>query len=203
MALTRRALKAMGIEEEKVDEIIAMHTETVDGLKADIAKYKADAEKLPTVQKELDALKAAGDGGLQERFDALQREYDEFKGQVTAKETKAAKEKAVRAYYESKGITGKSLDIAIRGSGAEIDALELEDGKIKDAKALDELISGTFAGLVSTTETRGANTSNPPANNSGVSMTKADIYKKDDYGRYVLSAAERQQALIENHQTTT
>ena len=203
MALTRRALKAMGIDEEKIDEIIAMHTETVEGLKADIAKYKEDAEKLPTVQKELDALKAAGDGGLQERFDALKREYDEFKGQVTAKETKAAKEKAVRAYYESKGITGKSLDIAIRGSGAEIDALELEDGKIKDVKALDELISGTFAGLVSTTETRGANTSNPPANNSGVSMTKADIYKKDDYGRYVLSAAERQQALIENHQTTT
>ena len=203
MALTRRALKAMGIDEEKVDEIIAMHTETVEGLKADIAKYKEDAEKLPTIQKELDALKAAGDGGLQERFDALKREYDEFKGEVTAKETKAAKEKAVRAYYESKGITGKSLDIAIRGSGAEIDALELEDGKIKDAKALDELISGTFAGLVSTTETRGANTSNPPANNSGVSMTKADIYKKDDYGRYVLSAAERQQALIENHQTTT
>lgn len=203
MALTRRALKAMGIDEEKVDEIIAMHTETVEGLKADIAKYKEDAEKLPTVQKELDALKAAGDGGLQERFDALQREYDEFKGQVTAKEAKTAKESAVRAYYESKGITGKSLDIAMRGSGAEIDALELEDGKIKDAKALDELISGTFAGLVSTTETRGANTSNPPANNSGVSMTKADIYKKDDYGRYVLSAAERQQALIENHQTTT
>ena len=203
MALTRRALKAMGIDEEKVEEIIAMHTETVEGLKADIVKYKEDAEKLPTVQKELDALKAAGDGGLQERFDALKREYDEFKGEVTAKETKAAKEKAARAYYESKGITGKSLDIAIRGSGAEIDALELEDGKIKDAKALDELISGTFAGLVSTTETRGANTSNPPANNSGVSMTKADIYKKDDYGRYVLSAAERQQALIENHQTTT
>ena len=203
MALTRRALKAMDISEERIEEIIAMHTETVEGLKADLAKYKADAEKLPTVQKELDALKAAGDGGLQERFDALQREYDEFKGQVTAKEAKTAKESAARAYYESKGITGKALDIAMRGSGAEIDALELEDGKIKDAKALDELISGTFAGLVSTTETRGANTSNPPANNSGVSMTKADIYKKDDYGRYVLSAAERQQALIENHQTTT
>lgn len=190
MALTRRALKAMGIEEEKVDEIIAMHTDTVEGLKADIAKYKEDAEKLPTVQKELDALKAAGDGGLQERFDALQREYDEFKGQVTAKEAKAAKEKAARAYYESKGITGKSLDIAIRGSGAEIDALELEDGKIKDAKALDELISGTFAGLVSTTETRGANTSNPPANN-GVVKTKEQIMGIKD-------TAERQREIAQN-----
>ena len=190
MALTRRALKAMGIDEEKVEEIIAMHTETVEGLKADIAKYKEDAEKLPTVQKELDALKAAGDGGLQERFDALKREYDEFKSQVTSKETKAAKEKAARAYYESKGITGKSLDIAIRGSGAEIDALELEDGKIKDAKALDELISGTFAGLVSTTETRGANTSNPPANN-GVAKTKEQIMGIKD-------TAERQREIAQN-----
>ena len=43
MALTRRALKAMGIEDEKIDEIITMHTDTVDGLKADVAKYKADA----------------------------------------------------------------------------------------------------------------------------------------------------------------
>ena len=33
MALTRRALKAMGIEDEKIDEIITMHTDTVDGLK--------------------------------------------------------------------------------------------------------------------------------------------------------------------------
>ena len=203
MALTRRALKAMGIDEEKVEEIIAMHTETVEGLKADIAKYKEDAEKLPTVQKELDALKAAGDGGLQERFDALKREYDEFKGEVTAKEAKTAKESAVRAYYESKGITGKALDIAMRGSAQEIDAIEMDGDKIKDSSALDNLVSGVFSGLVSRVEVQGASTSNPPANNSGVSMTKADIYKKDDHGRYVLSAAERQQALIENHQTTT
>lgn len=188
----------MGLTDEQMDTIIEAHTDTVDGLKADVAKYKADAEQLPKVQRELDTLKAAGDGGYQEKYEKVKKDFDDYKAEISAKETKAAKEKAVRAYYESKGITGKSLDIAIRGSGAEIDALELEDGKIKDAKALDELISGTFAGLVSTTETRGANTSNPPANNSGVSMTKADIYKKDDHGRYVLSAAERQKALMEN-----
>lgn len=198
MALTRRALKAMGIEDEKIDEIIAMHTETVDGLKADVAKYKADAEQLPEVQRELDTLKAAGDGGWKEKYDNVKKEFDTYKQDVSKRESAAAKEKAARVYYESKGITGKSLDIAIRGSGAEIDALELEDGKIKDAKALDELISGTFAGLVSTTETRGANTSNPPANNGGGSMTKEEIYKKDEHGRYVMSAAERQKALMEN-----
>lgn len=201
MALTRRLLKGMGLTDEQMDTIIEAHTDTVDGLKADLAKYKTDAEQLPKVQRELDTLKAAGDGGYQEKYEKVKKDFDDYKAEVSTKETKAAKEKAVRAYYESKGITGKSLDIAIRGSGAEIDALELDGDKIKDTSALDELVKGTFSGLVSTTETRGAQTSNPPASNTGGAMTKADIYKKDDHGRYVLSAAERQKALMDNQIT--
>ena len=46
MALTRNFLKALGIEEEKIGEIINAHSETVTALKADIEKYKEDAEKL-------------------------------------------------------------------------------------------------------------------------------------------------------------
>ena len=34
MSLTRKMLKAMGIEEEKIDQIIEAHSETVDSLKA-------------------------------------------------------------------------------------------------------------------------------------------------------------------------
>ena len=90
MALTRRSLKAMGIDDEKIDEIIAMHTETVDGLKADIERYKNDAEKLPEIQKELDALKAAGDNGLQDKFVAVKREYDAFKKEISQEKAKTA-----------------------------------------------------------------------------------------------------------------
>ena len=201
MALTRKLLKGMGLTDEQVETIIEAHTDTVDGLKADAAKYKADADALPKVQRELDTLKAAGDGGWQEKYEKVKKDLDDYKAEVSTKEAKAAKEKAVRAYYESKGITGKSLDIAIRGSGAEIDALDLDGDKIKDTSALDELVKGTFSGLVSTTQTRGAQTSNPPANNNGGTMTKADIYKKDEHGRYVLSAAERQKALMDNQIT--
>ena len=201
MALTRRLLKGMGLTDEQMDTIIEAHTDTVDGLKADLAKYKADAEQLPKVQREFDTLKAAGDGGYQEKYEKVKKDFDDYKAEISTKETKAAKEKAVRSYYESKGITGKSLDIAIRGSGAEIDALELDGDKIKDTSALDELVKGTFSGLVTTTTMEGANTATPPANTGGGKMTKADIYKKDDHGRYVMSAAERQKALIENQIT--
>ena len=198
MSLTRKMLKAMGIEEEKIDQIIEAHSETVDSLKADRDTYKEDAEKLKTVQKELDDLKAKGDDGWKEKHDKLKSEFDKYKGDVEAKETKANKENAVRAFYESKGITGKNLEIAMRGSRAEIDGIELDGDKIKDNSALDALVKGDFSCLVATTTTKGANTANPPANNGGTKLTKAEIYARDEHGRYKLSTAERQKALAEN-----
>ena len=38
----------MGIEEEKIDQIIEAHSETVDSLKADRDNYKKDADQLKT-----------------------------------------------------------------------------------------------------------------------------------------------------------
>lgn len=196
MALTRKLLKGMGLTDEQVDTIIEAHTDTVDGLKADIGKYKADAEKLPGVQKELDDLRAAGDGGYKEKYEKEHKAFETYKTNITAKETRAAKEKAVRAYFESKNITGANLDLAMRGCGEEMSALEMDGDQIKDTKSLDALISGTYKGLVSTVSTQGANPAAPPANNGGV-KTRADIYKKDDKGRYVMSTSERQHALAE------
>lgn len=190
MALTRKLLKGMGLTDEQVDTIIEAHTDTVDALKGDIARYKTDAEKLPEVQQELDTLKAAGDGGWQEKYNTVKKEFDDFKTDVTNRESAAAKERAVRAYYESKGITGQSLDIAIRGSSQEIAALEMDGDNIKDTKALDDLVAGTFSGLVSTTETRGAKTPTPPGN-GGNTMTKDQIFAIKD-------PVERQNAIAEN-----
>lgn len=149
MALTRKLLKGMGLTEEQVDTIIEAHTETVDGLKKDLNQYKADAENLPKVQKELDDLKAAGDDGWKDKHDKVKKEFDNYKADISAKETKAAKEKAVKAYYESKGIKGKNLDIAMMGSEREINGVELDGETIKDTTSLDSLIGGTFSGLVS------------------------------------------------------
>ena len=175
MALTRKLLKGMGLTDEQVDTIIEAHTDTVDGLKADISKYKANAEKLPGVQKELDNLKAASDDGYKDKYEKEHSAFEAFKADITAKESKAAKEKAVRAYFESKNITGANLDLAMRGCGEEMAALELDGDKIKDTKSLDTLIEGTYKGLVSTTQKRGADPANPPANPSAKSYTTAEI----------------------------
>ena len=202
MALKRSFLKGMGLTDEQCDSIIEAHAETVDGLKADLARYKETAGKAEQLQKDLekanDDLESAKKDGWKDKHDKVKREFDDYRAGITAKETKAAKEKAVRAYYEGKKITGDNLAIAMRGSGAEIDGIELDGDKIKDTAALDALVSGAFAKLVSTTTVKGATTATPPASSGSGAMTKADIYKKDDNGRYVMSASERQKALMEN-----
>ena len=177
MSLTRKLLKGMGLTDEQVDTIIEAHTDTVDGLKEQVKTYKADAEKLPNVQKELDDLKAAGDGGFKEKFEKEHSDFENFKKTIQEKETKAAKESAAKAFFESKGITGNSLEIAMRGSSAEIAALDLDGEKIKDSSALDALVNGTFKALVSTTTTKGANIPNPPVTTTNKAYSADDIRK--------------------------
>lgn len=191
MALTRKMLKAMGIEDDKIDQIIEAHAETVDALKAEATTAKEAAGKLSEVQKELDALKAKGDDGYKAKYEKEHADYEAYKAEQAAAQAKAARESATRAYFESKGIKGKNLDIALRGCGAEVDALELDNGKIKDAKALDDLIAGTYAGLVQTAETHGTDTDNPPANGASTGWTKEKIMAVKD-------GVQRRQLIAEN-----
>ena len=174
MSLTRKMLKAMGIEEEKIDQIIEAHSETVDSLKADRDSYKEDAEKLKDVQKELDELKAKGDDGWKEKHDRLKTEFDQYKNDVQAKETKAAKEAAYRAILKDANLSEKGIEKAVKY--AEWDKIELgEDGKLKGANDHIKAVRDEWAEYVTTTTTTGAKTSTPPANNHAKNYTTADI----------------------------
>ena len=174
MSLTRKMLKAMGIEEEKIDQIIEAHSETVDSLKADRDSYKEDAEKLKDVQKELDDLKAKGDDGWKEKHDRLKVEFDQYKNDVQEKETKAAKEAAYRAILKDANLSEKGIEKALKY--AEWDKIELgEDGKLKGANDHIKAVREEWAEYVTTTTTTGAKTSNPPANNHAKNYTTADI----------------------------
>lgn len=101
MALTRKLLKALGIEDEKVEEIISAHTETVDGLKEQRDAYKADADKLSALQRQPDAAEENGKDAWKVKYDALKEDFETYKTDVAAKETKAAKAAAYRALLKS------------------------------------------------------------------------------------------------------
>lgn len=178
MALTRKSLKAMGLTDEQVESIVESHGETVSALKDEIESLKDKIGEAEEVKKERDDLVK---GDYKKKYEDVCKEYDAYKAKVQADEEKTAKESAVKAYFEAKGITGKNLTIAMRGSRDEISALELKDGKIEDSSKLDALVSGDFADLIVKTETKGANTATPPASGDKKpdysSMSDEDYYK--------------------------
>ena len=157
MSLTRSFLKSIGLDEEKISSVIEAHSETVTGLNGKYAdlenkfnelnqRYeaaKADAEKLPGVLKELEAL----------RKDDYKGRYEALFSSVEKSKARAAKEAAVKAYYEGKNIRGGNLAIAMRGTP--FDDIELgEDGAIADTGVLDKLVEGDFRPLVRKEEPR-------------------------------------------------
>lgn len=183
MALTREFLRGMSLTEEQVSAIIAEH---VDVKKA-IEKQRDD------LQKQLDD--RAKEPDWHQKHDDLQKSFDDYKAAVTAKETLAAKHAAFRKLLTAENIPAKFHDRIVKMT--DFDALELDNDAIKDEKAARTAIKADWGEYVATPETQTTPPATPPAS-TPAPMTRAEIYKKDDYGRYVMSTAERQKALAEH-----
>lgn len=200
MSLTRKMLSAMGIEDEKIEQIITAHTETVNGLKDKIEEYEDAAKKLPKVQKELDELKESvadkeGEDNplqkdldkLQKKYDELKKEHDTYKADVEGKEARKAKEEAYKAILKDAGIPEKHYAKILKYS--DVDGVELlEDGKIKTAADILKSVKEEWGDHIETQSQQGTSTSTPPANEGGatggVSRAKqlAQKYAAERYG---------------------
>lgn len=182
MALTRKFLSALGIEQDKVDEIINAHMETVNGLKDEAAKFEEDAKKLPTVQKELDKLKEAakndGKNPFEVKYNAIKEEFEAYKAQQAEKETRASKEKAYRVLLKNAGVSEKRIDAVLRVT--DLDSLEMDGEGFKESDKLMETIKTEWSDFIQTTQTKGAETPNPPSQPTVDydSMSDAEYYKQ-------------------------
>lgn len=193
MALTRKLLKDLGLTEEQIDSIIDAHTKTVEWLNGQVAALTEQKTAYEAAQTELDTLKS---GDYQAKYEAVKRDFDSFKAQITAKETAEKKAAAYRERLEACGIDPKRFDAILKItdlSGVEVGA----DGKLVDAAAVDQRIAEEWSAFKVSTNVKGENVPTPPAGGNKT-MTRADIFKKDDHGRYVLTTEQRQKALAEN-----
>lgn len=198
MALTRKFLTAMNIEEAQADQIIEEHTATVNKIKSELETYKENAEKYDTtqkkleaVQKELDTLKESDSKDeYKDKYNTLKKEFDKYKQDVKSKEIKAEKTKLFKELLREAKVSEKRFDAIVKLSDEDIDKIETDDdGKIKDKDALVKAITENWSEYIQTTETQGAKTHNPPANNGGnnnkISRAKqiAEQYHNDLYGK--------------------
>ena len=170
MALTRKMLKVMGIEEEKIEQIVEAHLETVNALKEERDGYKNDREKLSEVQKELDEYKkkAESDDPYKEKYEKEHKAFEDYKKDIDAKETKAKKADAIKALLKKIGVNEKRIDSILKVTS--LDEIELDaEGKVKDSDKVESKMKEEWSEFIVTEETKGVDTPNPPDNKGGAS----------------------------------
>ena len=165
MAFSRQTLKAMGFTDDQVQSLIDLHTEVTDNLKAEIKKYKEDAEKLSDVQRQLDEanskISAAEKDDYKGKYESEKAAHDKLKEDIKAKETTAKKSTAFKAYLKEKGYSDNAIT-KITKYGGYVDGIELDDeGKIRDSDKLLTSIEGEW-GEYKPTTTKVTHTPNVP-----------------------------------------
>ena len=205
MALTRKFLSALGIEADKIDEIISAHRETVDGLKEEVDNQKNEVEKLKEESKDYSKVKADYEASqkalkelqenkdittLETKYNALKSEYDAYKLDVENKAIRAKKESAYKELLKDAKIPEKRFESIIKLSGDSIDKIELDDsGELKNKDDIVDSINNDWSEYAQVIEEQGASTPKPPANNGGsdkkISRAKqiAQQYHEDMYGK--------------------
>lgn len=172
------------------------HATDLDAIKEERDALKRDAETLASVQKELDAIKAQPGDGYKEKYQKVKADFEKYMADTEAAAALEAKKTAYTEVCKDAGLNEKGIAKALKY--ADWDAVELDDaGKVRDAKKHIKSLKEEWAEHVVTTTTQGANTPNPPANNGGSRMTLDEIYRKDESGRFVHDATERQAARSE------
>ena len=122
-------------------------------------------------------MKAAGDGGYKEKYEKEKRAFEDFKNEQTAKETKQAKEAAYRELLKAAGVSEKRIPAILKVT--DLNSVELEGDKVKDADKITETVKTDWADFIESSNTSGANTNTPPANNTGDSKDLGSLSMED------------------------
>ena len=197
MAVTRKMLKAMGIEDEKIDQIIEAHTDVVNAIKEERDTLKDAQKNVEEIQKELDKANKKlekyeknGETIAKSEYDAIKAEYDNYKADITAKETRKAKADAYRELLKKAGVHESSLSAILDVTN--YDEIEVDEkGEIKGGDKHIESIKSKWSGFIPVIQKTGVGIPNPPANNGKATMTKEQIMQIKD-------GSVRRQKIAEN-----
>lgn len=188
MSLTRKMLKAMDIDEEKISQIFDAHQETIDeiskerdGYKTELDTAKAEVKRLSDVEKELVKANAKLDEAkeTEQKLADLKKEYNDFKAEIDAKNVTATKAKAYKELLLNQGIPKKYHDAIIRVT--DLESVELKENKIVNEKDIIESIDKDWGDFKVTESKQGTKTPNPPANNGGDTFEKMSLADKMAY----------------------
>jgi hypothetical protein len=159
MAFTRKFLKALGIEDAAIDQIIESHTEVVDALKEQIKTLSDKADTAADLQKKLDE----GSDEWKTKYDDVKKQFDDYKADQSKKDTRRAKETALAKVASEAGITEKRIQAILKV--VDVDKYEIDDdGELKDKDGAKSYFETEWADFIGKSGKKGADTSTPPGN---------------------------------------
>lgn len=169
MAFTRAEIREI-LGEAHTDDIasklINLHRSVLDPIKDDLdaekrasAKWKAEADKLPDLQKKLEGYEKGED--WKAKYEKEHADFDAYKGQV-AQDAQTAKAKAAyRKLLIEEKISEKALDAVINATDYSKMKLK-EDGTLDGIEELKKDINTRWGGFKVSQRQRGQEVETPP-----------------------------------------
>lgn len=181
MTLTRKMLKAMGIEEDKADQIIEAHMETVDQLKAERDGLKESAAKVEelegTVSDLQEKLRVAGGDEWKVKYEDEHKALEDLKASVAKDAENARKRDLYKALLKECGIEDARYIESILNV-TDVDGIDLDGDSIKDADGIRKDVEDRFGAFVARKGTDPAKVATPPVGTGGVAGANPEVLKR-------------------------
>ena len=175
--LTRKFLRALGVEDDKIDEIVNTHQDTLEEIRAERDGLKESASTLAQAQAEVIRLTEALEKAEKNGGDAakVQAEFDAYRQQVETEKANAAKSEAVRKALKASGVQREEFLDLLMGK-VELDKVEMDGDAVKDVASFVAPFKAAYAGCFASESEQGTKLQNPPSG-GGTRMTKEQIAK--------------------------
>lgn len=190
--LTRKFLRALGVEEDKIDEIVTAHQDTLEEIKAERDGLKDNASKLAEAQAEVTRLSGELEKAKKNGGDAakIQAEYDAYKQQIADEKAAAQADADVLDIVKEAGIVRESFQKVVAKDFDRSKIQRGEDGTITNRQDLVNDTRTRYGDFTATQQQQGTPPNNPPTG-GGAPLTRESIMKIED-------PATRQKLIREN-----
>lgn len=190
MALTRNMLKAMGIEEDKIEQIIESHVETTEALKAQRDAAMEEAQKVPALERQVEELKAAPADDWQAKYDEEHGQFEAYRAEVAKQRDAAQKRELYRELLRKAGVEDKRIGAILKVT--DLDGITVKDGAIEDAEGVSAKIAEEWGDFIPQVSTKGADVDEPPAQDddafSGMTLAEKMKYANEHPGDAAVAA---------------
>lgn len=177
MALTQAMLKAMGIEDDKREQILDAHMETLASIKAERDELRDMAAKVPELERQVEELEAAKPTeDWEAKYKAEHEALEAYKVQVEAEKAEAEKGVLYRSLLREAGIDEKRVDAIMKVT--DLNGVVVEDGEISNAESVKQTIAEEWAAFIPQTNIQPAQVATPQASQQSSDGANPDVIKR-------------------------